>query len=227
MKERWLKLQARIDAVSIRERALMFAAVAALMVFVLYVMLLDPLFARQRALRGQIAQQQNNMQGLDGEITALVAAHSIDPDLEARARLAAVQASSTVLADSLENTQTGLLAPERVAPLLETMLKSHGRLRLLSLKSLPPASITGGADDPEAATPAAIPAGRARLIYRHGVELTVRGNYLDMISYMDALKAAPAQLFWGKAALQVEEYPNARLTLTLYTLSLDKQWMTL
>ncbi len=37
----------------------------------------------------------------------------------------------------------------------------------------------------------------------------------------------PTQLFWGKAKLEVEEYPNARLTLTLYTLSLDQKWMTL
>jgi MSHA biogenesis protein MshJ len=55
----------------------------------------------------------------------------------------------------------------------------------------------------------------------------VRGNYLDMLNYMAALEAMPTQLFWGKAELQVEEYPGARLTLTLYTLSLDAQWMKL
>ncbi|MDL2353629.1 MAG: hypothetical protein QFF03_00065, partial [Pseudomonadota bacterium] len=65
------------------------------------------------------------------------------------------------------------------------------------------------------------------LLYRHGVELTVRGNYLDMVNYMDALEAMPTQLFWGRAELHVDEYPNARLALTLYTLSLDKKWMKL
>jgi MSHA biogenesis protein MshJ len=37
----------------------------------------------------------------------------------------------------------------------------------------------------------------------------------------------PTQLFWGRAQLDVEDYPVSRLTLTLYTLSLDAKWMTL
>jgi MSHA biogenesis protein MshJ len=48
-----------------------------------------------------------------------------------------------------------------------------------------------------------------------------------MVNYMDALEGMPVQLFWGKAQLEVEAYPDARLSLTLYTLSLDKKWMTL
>jgi MSHA biogenesis protein MshJ len=48
-----------------------------------------------------------------------------------------------------------------------------------------------------------------------------------MVNYMDALESMPTQLFWGRAQLEVDEYPTARLTLTLYTLSLDKQWMKL
>ena len=31
--------------------------------------------------------------------------------------------------------------------------------------------------------------------------------------------------FWGEASLTVEQYPDAVLTLTLYTLSLDKIWL--
>jgi MSHA biogenesis protein MshJ len=59
------------------------------------------------------------------------------------------------------------------------------------------------------------------------VELTARGSYLDMVDYMAALEALPTQLFWGRAQLDVEEYPTVRLTLTLYTLSLDEKWMKL
>jgi MSHA biogenesis protein MshJ len=44
---------------------------------------------------------------------------------------------------------------------------------------------------------------------------------------MDALESLPVQLFWGKARLDAQQYPNSRLTLTLYTLSLDQKWMKL
>jgi MSHA biogenesis protein MshJ len=57
------------------------------------------------------------------------------------------------------------------------------------------------------------------------VEIVVQGGYMDMMNYMAALEAMPWQLFWGRAKLSVDEYPNATLTLTLFTLSLDKAWL--
>ena len=69
--------------------------------------------------------------------------------------------------------------------------------------------------------------GQQELLYRHGVQLELQGSYLDMVSYMEALERMPSQLFWGKATLEAQEYPKARLTLTLYTLSLDTKWISL
>ncbi|MDM5180314.1 hypothetical protein PO883_24335 [Massilia sp. DJPM01] len=232
MKARLLKLQLKIDAMSVRERAMVFGATVGVIVFLMFSMLFDPLFARQKTLRGQISQQQNNMQGIDADITALVQAHALDPDLASKARLKALKANSATLSDSLRTAHNSLVAPERIAPLLETILKANGRLRLVGLKSLPVTAYDGAFESdprppeapPAASAPPLIP---SRAIYQHGVEVTVRGNYLDMINYMDALEAMPTQLFWGKAHLEVDAYPDARLSLTLYTLSLDKKWMAL
>lgn len=224
MKARLIRLGEQIDAKSVRERALLFVAAAAFIVFLVYSSLLNPLFARQTALRAEMSQQQNNMIGIDAEITATVLAHQRDPDVQAKARLAAVKGETAVLSAKLRGMQTGLVPPERIAPMLETILRNNGRLRLLGLKSLQVSPLVARPDN---VAPGAPLVPQASAIYRHGVELTVRGNYLDMVDYMNALEAMPTQVFWGKANLEVETYPNARLTLTLYTLSLDEKWMTL
>jgi MSHA biogenesis protein MshJ len=115
--------------------------------------------------------------------------------------------------------QQGLVAPERMAPLLESILRANGHLKMVSVRTLPVEPLSGiGArkDGP-----------KHELLFRHAVELTVRGSYLDMVDYMTALESLPTQLFWGKAQLEVEEYPTVRLTLTLTTLSLDEKWMKL
>jgi MSHA biogenesis protein MshJ len=65
------------------------------------------------------------------------------------------------------------------------------------------------------------------LIYRHGVEIGVRGEYADLLLYLKALEAMQGQLFWGDARLSVDIYPNSILTLSVYTLSLDPKWMKL
>jgi MSHA biogenesis protein MshJ len=67
----------------------------------------------------------------------------------------------------------------------------------------------------------------AESIYRHGVEITVQGGYQDIVRYLAALEAMRWQLFWGGANLSVEEHPKTNLTLTLYTLSLDRKWLNL
>ena len=93
---------------------------------------------------------------------------------------------------------------------------------------MPATTAAAGTTPPAAGAAAPTVVSKPReLLYRHGVEIVLQGSYLDMVSYMDALQALPAQLFWGKAELAAGQYPNARLKLTLYTLSLDQKWMQL
>jgi len=238
MKQQWIKLAARIDALSLRERIMVFAACAAALVFLTHFFALGPQLRKQDALKAQIGQQNNNIEGIDNEIRARVEAAQLDPDAAVRTRLASVRKETEDLSGQLRAMQNGLVAPERMAPLLGSILRANGRLTLVSVRTLPVESVleagrraTGTLPDAAAApAPAATPAtapGTAELLYRHGVEITVRGNYLDMIAYMNTLESLPTQLFWGRAQLEAETWPSSRLTLTLYTLSLDRKWMKL
>jgi MSHA biogenesis protein MshJ len=240
MKRRWTGFAAKIDALTLRERMLLFAALAAFIVFVAHAAALGPMLRKQAALRAQISQQQNNLVGIDGEITHKVQAYQVDPDAATRERLAAAKAEAARLSEGLRAMQKGLVAPERMGALLESLLRANGRLQLVSMKTLPVGSLTQAGQGEVAAAPQAkegkvlavalnAPAAAkpADMLYRHGVQIAVRGNYLDIVNYMSALEAMPTQLFWSRAQLEVEEYPASRLTLTLYTLSLDPKWMKL
>ena len=52
-----------------------------------------------------------------------------------------------------------------------------------------------------------------------------RSSYTDLLQYLRALEKLPTRMFWGMAKMQVAKYPETDLTLTLYTLSLDKKWL--
>jgi MSHA biogenesis protein MshJ len=242
MKQRWTGFAAKIDALTLRERMLLFAALAAFIVFVAHAAALGPMLRKQAALRAQISQQQNNLVGIDGEITHKVQAYQVDPDAATRERLDAAKAEAAKLSESLRAMQKGLVAPERMGALLESLLRANGRLQLVSMKTLPVGSLNqAGAGEAKAepqakegkmlavalTAPAAAGAQPVDMLYRHGVQIAVRGNYLDIVNYMSALESMPTQLFWSRAQLEVEEYPTSRLTLTLYTLSLDPKWMKL
>ena len=240
IKQRVLQLAARMDALSLRERGMVFGATVAVLAFAGHTFVLAPQDAKQAALRTQIDQQHAAIAAIDGEITARVEGSRIDPDAQSRARLNTMQQEMGQLGSQLLALEHGLVPPERMGPLVEGILRANGRLKLVSMRTLPaePLAAPGAtpAATPLAAPPApsAVPAGAVPqaggdvpLLYRHGVEVTVRGNYLDMVDYMSALDAMPTRMFWGRARLDVETYPSARLTLTLHTLSLDRQWMKL
>jgi MSHA biogenesis protein MshJ len=226
MKEAWLQLAARIDALSQRERLLVFAAVLAALVFIGQAALLGPLQRKQDLLKNQISLQRAALAETEAAIERKVAAAEVDPDLAQRNRLSAMRADTARLSEQMRAMQSGLVPPERIAPLLEAILRANGRLKLVSMQTLPVGSLNEMGVDATAKTAPAAPK-QPDLLFRHGVELTVRGSYLDMVDYMTALEALPTQLFWGKAQLQVEQFPSARLTLTLYTLSMDDKWMLL
>jgi MSHA biogenesis protein MshJ len=231
MKRYWTTLAARIDRATLRQRIGLFLACAAVVVYMLFMLAFDPLLREQARLRAQMAQQRAAMAGIDTQITTLVDAFARDPDTASRQRLATARAETRTLGDSLASMQKGLVAPEQMAPLLQTILRANGRLQLVALATLPVTAV--GGPPPSAVSAAAAPVAAAPappvtgLLYRHGVQVTVRGSYGDMIDYMAALERLPTQLFWGQAQLAAEDYPRTQVTLTLYTLSLDSKWMKL
>jgi MSHA biogenesis protein MshJ len=232
-----------VEALKPRERFMAFGAAVVVLVFLANALVFSPLSRKEAALRSTLQQQTIAIGGIAADIEGKARAYGNDPNEPLRKRLGELRAETARTSEELRTMQKGLVPPERIAPLLEAILRANGRLKLVSLKTLPVTTLTDGSTPPSApartpapAAPAAAPAAPATpppvvkspdLLYRHGVELTVRGSYLDMVDYMHALETLPTQLFWGKAQLDAEEYPNVRLTLTLYTLSLDPKWMKL
>ncbi|MYN20471.1 hypothetical protein GTP81_27395 [Rugamonas sp. FT107W] len=258
MKAYWIKFDTWLMALSQRERLMVVGATAAMLVYLTYMLVLDPAYARERTLRAAMVEQRMLISGIDSELIQLDAASRRDPDREVRERLRVLQQDSAELRAKLRSAQKGLVAPERMGALLQQMVRGHGKLRLVSLKTLPPQGTIDGSfaaldlAEPSPARPAAPPqptpasiaqanaaaakpqpavagpaAAPAPLLFRHGVQLVLQGSYLEMIDYLEALEAMPTQLFWGAAALDADQYPQARLTLTLYTLSLDQKWIAL
>ena len=242
IKLQWERLTSRLDAMSLRERAMVFAAAVGVLLFLSYNFGLDPLLRKQKLLMEQIRQQNNQMMGIDLEIQAKVQAFANDPDAPVRAQLSEVNRQVETSTHALLTMQKGLVAPEKIAPLLEQILHGNGRLKLVSMRTLPVSGLNEAiASDSAVPTPTASQAPTTapapsvaptapkprELLYRHGVEVVLQGSYPDMVSYMEALQALPTQLFWGKAEMDARQYPNARLKLTLYTLSLDQKWMQL
>jgi MSHA biogenesis protein MshJ len=217
----------KIDALSLRERLMIFAGTALTLMLLLNAFLFDPQFAQQKQFSQQIKLDQSKIAEMQTEIQQTVKSQASDPDAANKAFLKKLQQQSQQMHVDLLGLNNVLVKPENMASLLEDILKRNGKLRLISLHTLPVSSLIPAAPNEAKISATAQSVPDTGDIYKHGVEIVVQGNYLEMMSYMSALEAMPWQLFWGKAKMHVETYPEATLSLTLFTLSLDKKWLNL
>jgi len=220
MKQLLQKYADRIDAMSLRERAMVFLAVAFALVMLLQNLLLEPVLSRQKQLSAQIVQRQNEMKLIQIQIQALVQPKKQDQDALNRAKLESLREQMVQLDRQFEERQKQFVAPEKIAAMLEQMLRKNRQLQMLSLNNLPGSSMS------QPGTAAAGASGGAREIFRHAVVLSIGGSYFDLLDYLVALERMQEHLFWGGVELSVVEYPRSVLRLTVYTLSLEKSWLT-
>ncbi|MDP1996691.1 MAG: agglutinin biogenesis protein [Gallionella sp.] len=207
---------------SLRERAMIFVAAAFVVITLINATLLDPLLAKQKALSAQVVHHQEKMKELQAQMQGLLQAKRDNELSPLRTRLAQLKQQLQEQDGYLQSRSDRLVEPDKMAGLLEQVLNKNDKLRLVELKTLPASLLV---EKPQAVD-AEPPLDPQKQIFKHGVRITVRGGYLDMLRYLTALEKMPAQMFWGEASLRVDKYPDAVLTLTLYTLSLDKIWLT-
>jgi len=223
------KAAERYNKLNERERLMVFLAGIAVIGGIGFMLVIDGALARQKVLKESVTRQQLELTQLQSQNADLKRRLGQDPDAAARERIEQLRTELTSYDSELRGVQQGLVAPERMVRLLEGMLAGDSRVRLVSLKTLPVTSLVGPAAATDAnaahAPAAASAAEEKKLVYKHGIELTVEGGYLDLVEYQARLEKLPWRMFWARSRLDASDYPRVRLTLTLFTLSLDKAWL--
>lgn len=233
MKAMLLQWFERFDDLSKRERATIGGAILFGILIVGYMTLVDPQLAKQTKQNKQITKIKTDLATLETQITTLQAQRT-DPDASNRAALQDVRKTMAAIDVRLRNVQDSLVMPEKMQEYLQGLLARNRNLELLSLRTLPVAPLinkplpekVGTNTSGSRATAASTPSNDlATNIYKHTLELQVAGSYADLLTYLEAIESMPQRTVWAKAELVVEQYPRCVLTLTVYTLSLDKLWL--
>lgn len=222
IKQQWEKVGTKIDGMSKRERVLIFVTVIGLAISLINLLLLEPLLVRQKALRGQISQQQQQMSALQTQIAAVLQENSPNSNAPQRNQIKKIQLEIDEGKVYLNSNREKLVQPGKMADHLRQLLSKNNRLQLVALQTLP---VTQLIEQPKDAQTAVAASEIDKQVFKHGVQLTLRGNYMDLLQYLSALENLPQQMFWAKAQMTVGKYPLSELTLILYTLSLDKTWL--
>src|SRR5262245_42326368 len=163
MKQHWQRFAARVDEMTLRQRAMLFATVSLVLVFFVHIALIEPLLRQQKGLIERSVRDQSQLAAVRAQLEGVLKEQqegSKDPE----------QLAIQELEDKLAQVEKALTArkgafvgPNRLPELLRDLLGPGRPVRLESLRTVPGAQVPGPAE-----------------LYRHGVEITLRGSYFDL-----------------------------------------------
>lgn len=155
MKAKILAWMAMLDARSLRERLLIFACAVAVVAGGINLAVVQPMDAKQKLLTQQLKQDQMQIVASGDEIAGKLRANSNDPDALLRARFAAVRGQIESLQKQLREQQKGLVSANKIAPLMQSLLKNYPNVSLVSVKTLPAVAINPSSEVSMAEAPVA------------------------------------------------------------------------
>ena len=193
MKADWKNQLARINALSLRERVMLFASVAFVMVALADTLVWSPATAKRKSL---VAEQATAAKELDTLRQRLADASSTSQPDSPRGQMLARIAQSRAELQAVDSEITANLGDgKRLAnlpDLMDQVLRRHERLTLTHLR-------TTNERPTDKSTETAL--------RWQAVDLGVSGGYLDLVQYLADLEHALPELRWGPMEINSKQMP--------------------
>lgn len=218
--DKWHELREKTAELSLRERGIL----AALTVVVVLVIWLQFIFTPAEKEIDRVAKQKTTLDQRIAEQSSKVAAlaRSLEhnPNDALRVEQKKLQERLQEMRKEIESRLDNLVPPEKMADLMKEVLSDYKGLRLVSAKNLPVKPI----DVNRATKEEGEESEQQAVIFSHGFEMTLTGKYFQTYEFIQRLESMSG-FYWQMLDYQVENYPEAIITIQLSTLSLEEDWI--
>lgn len=225
------QLLSRIDELNINERGLILLGI----VLTCYLMwdhfLMQPLDRESVSLQQKIVNRNSEILALKQQSAAIVTRSTADPDAVSKKTLLSLKRLHQQADQALNDATEHLIAADMMAHVLEDMLLKTRGLKFISMKGLGVAPLIEPLKDQQSGQvqTASDPGGAEKNsvigAFKHGLQLQFEGGYNETMDFLKALEGLDWSFFWHSVEYSVGEYPRARVTITVYTLSLKDGWI--
>ena len=195
MKAQLLKWAAKVDALSLRERGILFFASIAVLLALADAVILAPAQSHFKTVQQRFATQNAEIARLRTELQ--VAGKPVDQNQAVRDSIAGVEQDIAGVNHDIE-AQLALAGSGRaLEPVLVQFLRRQPNLTLLGTSTL----------KTDVQAPSGVSTGAVPGLTRQGLELRVAGPYLELTRYVQNLEVALPHLRWGSVQIKAEQQP--------------------
>ncbi|MFL6580223.1 MAG: hypothetical protein ACJ8G2_05730 [Burkholderiales bacterium] len=215
----WRAYQRKFDTLQPRERVMIFVAGVAIIAALAFVLSIDGALAKRKIAAANVGKYRADWAQLQKQNSELSRVLAQDPDVVGRKQIEDLKQQLSGYDIELRGVQQGLVPPKQMAKLLADMLNGDSQVRLVKLRTLPVAALVDPAGNGDRSKTG------SNLVYKHGIEVTVEGGYLELLEYQSRLEKLPWRMFFARTRVNATDYPKVLMTVTLYTLSLEEAWL--
>lgn len=209
------QLQERYSSLSIREKVLIVIVGLVLIALPMYTFWIEVVQKDNQAIERQLAQLQQQYQTNEQAMSALQLRLREDPNQKLSEQLMALQSDIKLIDEQLAEKQSGLIPVSKMAAVLEQLLKQSPGVSLLSMQSLAPTPLLNELE----AKP-----GEPNF-YRHGIRIELESDYFSLLRYLRKVEDLQQGFLWMLIDYQVEQHPQAKVMIEIYTLSTARNFI--
>jgi MSHA biogenesis protein MshJ len=224
MLDKWSEMSERFLTLTLRERAIALAVCIALCLFLWLQFAFSPFEDGQKNKRLSLMQNYDEITVLTEKLATFQQKIKADPNAPLREQELALNHQLKELGVEIEQHLSNLLAPQKMAQVLKTVLSDYQGLKLLKARNLPVQALTvPSAEETESSDGDEAEPDRAA-IFSHGFEMQFEGEYFQTLQFLQRLETMEG-FYWQLFDYQVDGYPRAIITIQLNTLSLEEGWI--
>jgi MSHA biogenesis protein MshJ len=212
-------------ALAPRERWLVLLASLALVYAFANILLIEPANQKNQRLKTQAQQAQQQLQDLSTQVAELAQSPSSQLHKAQQAQMQALQTDISNQQVKIAQLEASLVQPTQMPQVLKDLMRTHQHVKLVTMQTFKPTPYLQVNPVESASNQVNNVAQQA--LYKHAFSITLSGQYLDLLHYAEAMQQLSKQVLWDKASLSTTHYPENELTLQLYTISLDKTWLSI
>lgn len=204
----------QFNTLTTRERSILLATLAIVFWGAWDNFFYQPLIANHSQLKDQLSSI--NLQVMEQQQSAMLieALGKTDPNQTNKQKLSQIKIELKKLKSQLGIGEKVFVSAHVMVEVLSNILKKNSALKLVKLESIPVTSLSKSDQDHSG-------------VYRHGLSITLRGNYQNTLNYLKSLESLPWKFSWDTIDYKVDKYPIAETTLRVYTLSFEENWLGL
>lgn len=214
LKQQLARLQEVLEQRTERERVLLIVAILSLLGTGAYYTVFLPAQERIEAAQNGIATERKDIAAARKRIAELEERLAEDPNEHLRDDIAELERQLAEQKERVEAELPEFINPQHMRRVLEGLLMDTPGARLIRLERLPTETLFA---EQEGEVEVAI--------YQHPVRLEIEADYASATAYLQSLEELPWEFVWQVLDYKVVDYPRARITLRVNTISGLEEWL--